>query len=261
MKPLLHASGVAVGYPGRSLIRDASFELHGGEMAALIGLNGTGKSTLLRALAGLRAPDSGTVEADGVQLTQLSAVERARTVSMVLAGRPSAGLMDVRSLVGLGRQPWTGMLGALSDRDKERVEVALQQAGVEPFADRLFGSLSDGEAQKALIARALAQDAPIMLLDEPTAHLDLVNRISVMRLLRDVSTNGRKAVLLATHDLTTALELCDRIALLHEGSLWWGTPAEVIASGLLATAFAKDGMRFDAASGTLRATTEKPLQE
>lgn len=261
MRPLLHASGISVGYPGRPLVLEASFELNAGEMAALIGLNGTGKSTLLRALAGLRALDAGTLVADGGTLTRLSAVERAKAVSMVLAGRPSAGLMDVRSLVGLGRQPWTGMLGTLSVQDKERVESALHLAGVESFADRLFNSLSDGEAQKALIARALAQDAPIMLLDEPTAHLDLVNRVSVMRLLRNVATTGGKAVLLATHDLATALELCDRIAMLHQGTLWWGTPAESIASGRLAAAFAKDGMRFDPASGTLRAETEKPLQE
>lgn len=255
MKELLRANGVKAGYPGRVLVRDVSFALHGGEMAALIGLNGTGKSTLLRMLAGLMPCDEGAIEVEGRRLSDLPALERARSVSMVLAGRPSAGMMDVRTLVGLGRQPWTGMLGTLSDRDKARVEAALERAGIAPLASRLFRSLSDGEAQKALIARALAQDAPVMLLDEPTAHLDLVNRVSVMRLLRDVADAGGKAVFMATHDLSTALELCDCIALLHEGALWWGTPAEAVASGRLAAAFAKEGMRFDVASGTLRATT------
>lgn len=251
MKTLLHSDGLSVGFSGRTLISDVNVQLHAGEVGALIGLNGTGKSTLLRTLSGLHQPLAGTIMANGRPLDAMSSLERARSLSVVLTGKPQAGLLDVRTLVSLGRQPWTGHLGRLTKKDHERIDEAMERTGVSAFAERSLGSLSDGEGQKVLIARALAQDAPVMLLDEPTAFLDLVNRVSVMRLLRDIARTSERAVLLSTHDLTSALQLCDRILLVHGGSLWTGTPAEAISSGSLDRAFSAQGMRFDPGTASL----------
>lgn len=251
MKTLLHSHGLSVGFGGRELIRDVNVQLNAGEVGALIGLNGTGKSTLLRTLAGLHQPLAGSITLNGQALEAMTGMERARSLSVVLTGKPQAGLLDVRTLVSLGRQPWTGHLGRLTKKDHERIDEAMQRTGVNAFGERALQSLSDGEGQKVLIARALAQDAPVMLLDEPTAFLDLVNRLSVMRLLRDIARTSERAVLLSTHDLTSALQLCDRILLVHDGTLWAGSPAEAISSGSLDRAFSAQGMRFDPGTASL----------
>ncbi len=256
MKTLLLTEGLAVGFDGKPLIADIALRLNAGEVAALIGLNGTGKSTLLRTLAGSQQPLAGTIMLGDNRAATMSSMERARALSVVLTGRPQAGLLDVRTLVSLGRQPWTGHLGRLTDQDRARVNEAMERTGTLVFAERSLRSLSDGEGQKVMIARALAQDAPVMLLDEPTAFLDLVNRIAVMQLLRDIARTHKRAVLLSTHDLASALQLCDRILLVHERALWSGTPSEAIATGILDRAFAAHGMRFDPRSATLTSTTE-----
>ncbi|HRH37981.1 MAG TPA: ABC transporter ATP-binding protein [Flavobacteriales bacterium] len=251
MSALLHIEGLSIGFSGRELLRGASFELHAGETMALIGLNGTGKSTLLRTLAGLHVPSAGRVLLNGRPLHEMTNAERARQLSVVFTGKPEAGLLDVRTLVSLGRQPWTGSLGRLSAKDNARVDEAMDHAGVKGFAQRSLRSLSDGEGQKVMIACALAQDTPVMLLDEPTAFLDLVNRIAVMRLLVRIAKEQERGILFSTHDLAMAMQVCDRILLLHDGALWCGTPAEAVSSGVLDRAFASQGLRFDAVTATL----------
>lgn len=251
MNALLHTSGLYVGYDAKPLLRSVSLSLQAGEVAALIGVNGSGKSTLLRTMAGLHAPLAGNVSIGGRDLHAMGSSERARAISVVLTGKPQAGLLDARTLVSLGRQPWTGHLGLLSAKDHERVDEAMRRTGTQEFAHRSLHELSDGEAQKVMIARALAQDAPVMLLDEPTAFLDLVNRVAVMRLLRDIARSLDRAVLVSTHDLAGALQLCDHIHLVHDGVLWSGAPAEAIATGVFDRAFAAQGLRFDPGTATL----------
>jgi iron complex transport system ATP-binding protein len=223
-----------------------------GEITALIGVNGSGKSTLLRTLAGLLRPIAGQVCMGDSSLLSMSAKQRARHVSVVLTARPQVGLLDVRTLVSLGRQPWTGHLGRLREEDARKVQEALEHTGITALADRGMHALSDGERQKVMIARALAQDTPVLLLDEPTAFLDLVNRVQIMRLLRDIAHRLDKAVLLSTHDLRTALDLADRMALVHQGRVWTGTPQDALHTGVLAHAFQGEGLVFDPTSGTLR---------
>jgi len=237
MNPLLHTDALAVGHGRRVLLEGIGLRLAAGELVALVGVNGIGKSTLLRTLAGLRPPLAGSVSIAGRALHSMGSAERARLVSVVLTGRPAMGLIDTRTLVSLGRQPWTGRMGRLSGADHRAVEEAMERMGITAFAERGVHTLSDGESQKALIARALAQDTPVMLLDEPTAFLDLVNRVLVLRLLRGIAHSTGKAVLLTTHDLATALDLCDRILVLHAGAIRPGTPQETIASGVLTEAF------------------------
>lgn len=248
MNAMLRGEGLRIGYPGRTLLEQADFELGRGSFTALLGLNGSGKSTLLRTLAGLQAPLAGRILIAGDRQAGLSARERARRISVVLPGRPRTGSMTARELVGLGRQPWQGAFGA-SAADEAAVEEALRSAGAIAHAARPFDSLSDGEAQRVLIARALAQEAPCLLLDEPTAHLDLVNRVAVMRLLAELARSRARAVLVATHDLALAVELCDRLMLVHEGSLWAGATPDAVHGGVLARVFEREGVSLRAMLG------------
>lgn len=252
MSHLLHTEGLAVGHGRHTVVDGVDLQLAAGELVALIGVNGSGKSTLLRTLAGSQKPLGGKLWYGDRPMQELSAMERAQRIAVVLTGRPQAGLLDVRTLVSLGRQPWTGYLGRLSEKDHRAVEVAMELTGVGTFASRSIDALSDGERQKVVIARALAQDTPLLLLDEPTAFLDLVNRVLVMRLLKGIAHDLGKAVLLSTHDLRTALDLADRIVLVHAGKVWSGPPALAVSSGVLASAFQRDGLVLDPATGTLR---------
>ena len=253
MEPLLRTDRLAVGYGSHALLKDLALDLQGGELTALVGVNGIGKSTLLKTLAGLLEPLAGSVIVNGSDLRQLTSHERARQVSVVLTGRPQAGMLDVETLVSLGRQPWTGRWGSLSSKDHEQVDLALKRTGAEHLRNKSLATCSDGECQKVLIARALAQATPILLLDEPTAFLDLPNRASIVRTLRAIAHEERKAVLFSTHDLQLALDLCDGIVLMRrEAPLWQGSPKEALDSGELARAFSGTGIHFDASAGTHR---------
>ena len=252
MSALLTARGLSVGFGRSPLLEGVDLTLDAGELVALIGVNGGGKSTLLRTLSGGQAPLAGTVEINGGPLIELSASARAKQMALVLTERPQAGLLDVRTLIAFGRQPWTGHFGRLTAKDHAAVEKAIDLAGVATFAGRSLHQLSDGEAQRVLIARALAQDTPLLLLDEPTAFLDLVNRVRVFRLLRDLAHQEGKGILLSTHDLQTALDLCDRVLLINGQAVWSGTTAEVRTSGILERTFAAEGLQFDPVSGSFR---------
>jgi iron complex transport system ATP-binding protein len=235
MTPLLSAEGLSVGYAGQPLVGGLRLELLPGELTALLGLNGTGKSTLLRTLAGLQPALDGRLMVLGKELRSMTALERARAIAMVLSGRPRTGMLDAQGLVELGRQPWTGRSGRLAPADREQVARAMAVTGTAHLARRGFASLSDGEAQRVLIARAVAQQSSVLLLDEPTAHLDLVNRAAALHLLRDVAEGLQRAVLLSTHDAQLALRHAHRIVVLHGGRAWSGRPDE--AAAMLREAF------------------------
>ena len=250
--PCLHTEALTAGHGRCPVVTDVALELAPGELTALVGINGSGKSTLLRTLAGLQPPLQGRVLLGGRTMGELPPMERARQVAVVLTNRPQVGLLDVRTLVALGRQPWTGSFGRLRPADEQAVEEAMESAGVKELAARGIHALSDGERQKVMIARALAQTTPVMLLDEPTAFLDLVNRVQLIRLLRDIAHRMAKCVLLSTHDLRTALDMADRLVVVHQGRVWSGSPAQAVDEGVLAQAFQREGLTFDAATGTLR---------
>ena len=251
---LLRARSLAIGRGRMSLLENISFDLQPGQLVALIGNNGIGKSTLLRTLAGLDPALAGTIQLNGTDLRSLEPRGRARLVSIVLTGRPVAGMLDVRTIVALGRQPWTGHLGRLSAEDHRHVEEALQTAGIVDLKHRSLQQLSDGECQKVVIARALAQRTSLMLLDEPTAYLDLTNRVRIARLLRSLTRSGPRAVLFSTHDLQLALDLCDKLLLLRrDRTMWIGDPREAIDQGVLAGEFDDPHVRFDAKAGVFRA--------
>ena len=190
--------------------------LYAGELTALLGRNGAGKSTLMRTLAGFQPPLEGRVEIGGKALGDFHGRELARTVSVVLTEKPILENMDAEALVGLGRAPYTGFWGGMSDADREAVDKAIRLVGIENLRKREVQSLSDGERQKVMIAKALAQDTPVIFLDEPTAFLDYPSKVGLMKLLGQLARSEGKTIFVSTHDLEIALRLCDRFWILDK---------------------------------------------
>ncbi|MGJ8652239.1 MAG: ABC transporter ATP-binding protein [Opitutaceae bacterium] len=261
----LSANKLSIGYPTKPIVKTLASELDlallAGEFVCLLGPNGSGKSTLIRTLSGMQAPLAGSIELKGQSLPEITPRERAKAISVVLTESAPTGMLDVYSFVSLGRHPYSGWFGGLTTHDKERIEWALKAVDAEPFATRQVAELSDGERQKISIARALAQEAKVMLLDEPTAFLDLPRRVELMSLLRDLAHKEQLGLLLSTHDLDLALRFADRIWILTEaGQLIQGYPEALALDGQLATAFANDTIQWDEDRGSFCAHSEPCLE-
>ena len=254
-KRLLKLEDVAVGYGGVPLYENVNLAVGAGELVSLLGANGAGKSTLLRCVTGRLAPLRGRVEIGGESLAGIPTLRLARLVSVVNTGQPVAGALKVEELVSLGRQPHTGFFGRLSRRDREVVARAMGAVGVSCFASREVASLSDGERQKVMIARALAQETPVMVLDEPTAFLDVASRLETMRLLARLARDEGKAVILSSHDIPSALRLSSRLWLIVAGQgdgaghIVDGAPDSLVASGEFDCLFPGRDIRFDPTVG------------
>ena len=212
---MITLKNLVVGYPDgrhtRQLNHAANEEAHDGMLTCLIGANGAGKSTLLRTIAGFQLPLEGTVLLGGDDVRALSPRQRAERMAVVLTDRPDVMCTTVWEMVATGRAPFTGFWGRLSGKDRNIVTRSLRLVGIERMADRTVASLSDGERQKVMIAKALAQQTPVVLLDEPTAFLDYPSRVEVMQLLLNIAHEEHKTVLLSTHDLDLALQTADRL--------------------------------------------------
>lgn len=224
--------------------------LRSGELTCLLGPNGAGKSTLLKTLSGFLPPVSGSVEVCGRPLREYPDRQLARVLSVVLTERPILDNMTVAELVTLGRSPYTGFWGCGNNEDKTIVNEALELVGISRMAKRLVTTLSDGERQKTMIAKALAQATPIIFLDEPTAFLDYPSKVEMMRLLHNIAHTHDKTIFLSTHDLDLALQLADKIWLVSKDTEpAIGTPEDLALSGRLGEFFCREGIRFDASTG------------
>lgn len=241
---------LAVGYRNGktavTLLQGLNLSLEKGKLVALLGQNGAGKSTLLRALTCDERPISGTIEVNGRNLADMSQKDRSRLIGLVSTERIQAGALTVTELVGLGRQPHTGFLGRLDNEDHEIVRQSMEDAGIIGKANEYMASLSDGERQKAMIARALAQQTPIIILDEPTAFLDVASRIETMRLLQTLAHDRGKAVLLSSHDISQSLMLADELWLITtDRQVITGSTDELVASGAMDRLFDNRSIHFN----------------
>lgn len=236
----------------KEILSDLDFELFSGELTCLLGPNGVGKSTLIKAILGQIHPWKGSIQLDQQSITNFSVEELAKRIAVVLTDPVFPGNMTVGQLVALGRTPHTGWSGKLNSTDREIVEKALSDTKISYLRDERLSEISDGQRQKAMIARALAQDGRVMILDEPTAHLDLVNRFEIMTLLRDLAHSQQKAILVVTHDLDIALETADRFWLLNCGTpLISGKPEDLIISGQINQLLPGEKYRFSVERGKL----------
>ena len=214
MTPVMTAittNRLTVGYRGHRVVEDISLSLPCGRLVCLLGPNGAGKSTLLRTLCGFQPPIAGTVTISGSDITTMSAAEVAHLVGVVLTDRPLTPSLTAAEMVGMGRAPYTGFWGRLSDDDRRLVSEAMQTVGIAPLATRRMGQLSDGELQKVMIAKALAQHTPVIVLDEPTAFLDYPSKVAVMKTLARLAHDEGKTILMSTHDLELAAQLGDEL--------------------------------------------------
>ena len=228
--PLLEASGIDVELGGQPILRDVEVTVRRGEVVGLVGPNGAGKSTLLRVVTGMLRPSAGTVAIGGDALDALPRRELAMRVAVVQQLPEAPSTMRVRDLVVLGRHPHLGLLARESRHDFDVADEAMRRAGCDRFADRELGSLSGGERRRAFIARALAQEAPLLLLDEPTSNLDANAQVEILELVAELAAT-EAGVLLIVHDLTLAAAYCDRIVLLDRGEVVAeGPPSEVVTS-------------------------------
>lgn len=236
---------LSTGYGNRVVTPDINATLVPGELTSLLGPNGVGKSTLLRTLCTFLPPLKGDIILEGKAISTLSSAQLSKLIGVVLTERPDVQNMTVRDMVGMGRSPYTGFWGRLSEEDNRYVEEAMQLAGITALEARMFSTLSDGERQKVMIAKVLAQQTPVILLDEPTAFLDFPSKVEMMRLLRRLAHEMQKIIFLSTHDVEMALQLCDRLWIMHPGEVVIGKPAELSENGELSRFIQADGIHFD----------------
>jgi len=234
---MIELRGFSEGYGKRVLLRNANGRAVDGQLTALIGRNGSGKSTLLRAIAGLNTHYTGEILIDRVSSRLLPPAKMARHLAFVTTERPRVANLRCEDAVAMGRAPYTNWMGRMQESDKEAVAKALNDVGMSDYATRTLDKMSDGECQRILIARALAQSTPNILLDEPTSFLDIPGRRELIRLLERLAHEEGKCILFSTHELELATQHCDAIALIATPKLHLQPTAELIASRLIDTTF------------------------
>jgi iron complex transport system ATP-binding protein len=212
----LQASKLNVGYGNKVVFPNISFAANEGDMIALLGVNGIGKSTLLRTLSGLQKPISGSITIAEKELDKLSAADKAKLVSIVLTERIYIENIRARDFIALGRSPYTSWLGKLSDKDEEIVRQVISVMNLQMLSTKYFNEMSDGERQKTLIARALCQQTPLIILDEPTAFLDFRNKRDILGTLKNISEELKKTIIFSTHDIEAAFEHCNKCWIMNE---------------------------------------------
>ena len=243
---MIQLKEVTLGYGQRVLLEKVSAEIKGGQLVALLGRNGTGKSTLLRAMMGLEQPQHGEIDLQEKNITTLKPEKLAQKISFVTTDKVRIANFRCKDVVALGRAPYTNWIGQLQPEDEERVAEAMRLVGMADYADKTMDKMSDGECQRIMIARALAQDTPVILLDEPTAFLDLPNRYELCLLLKKLAQEKGKCILFSTHDLDIALSLCDTIMLIDNPHLYTLPTREMSVSGHIERLFRNESVTFDA---------------
>lgn len=244
------AIGFLSGKNARTILDNINIALKPGELVCFMGPNGVGKSTLLRTISGVQPPLKGEVLINNIQIEKLSLIEKAKLISIVLTERTTNANFSVKELITLGRYPYTDWNGKLNKEDLLKIEEAIALTKTEDLVYQKLHTLSDGQLQKAMIARAFAQDSDIMILDEPTAHLDLNNRLEIMHLLVKMAHSTNKSILVATHELDLAVQTSDRLWLAAFNSpILSGTPEDLILNGAVENTFSNQNIKFNLLSG------------
>lgn len=261
----LATTRLRIGYKGKqgetSIAETPELSVSPGEFICILGPNGVGKSTLIRTLASIQAPLHGSIRLQGAPCNGLSPRERARSIGIVLTESLPIGMMDAYSFVALGRHPYTGWLGTLSQADRDRIDWAFKSVNATGLERRQIVELSDGERQKISIARALAQETPLILLDEPTAFLDLPRRIELIATLRNLAHQERIGVLISSHELDLALRFADYLwVFTDEKKLVKGYPEELALNGQIANSFASEQVRWDIERGGFHTQSHSHLK-
>jgi iron complex transport system ATP-binding protein len=244
----LYSENLTVGYSSKAsdiVAKNINIELESGKLIALLGANGVGKSTLLKTLTGIMKPISGFVFLNEVDINKLKISEIAKNLSLVLTEKLPPSNLSVFELVALGRQPYTNWIGKLSKNDLDKINWAIELTEIEHLQHKKHFEISDGQLQKVLIARALAQDTPIIILDEPTTHLDLFHKISLLNLLKKLTTETQKCILFSTHDADLAIQLCDEMIVMTAEKVYQNSPKELIEKGVFDLLFNQQKIIFD----------------
>lgn len=242
---MIRFENLTLGYGSRILIDNLSTSIKAGELTALVGRNGTGKSTLLRAITGLGDRIKGNIYLAGKPIDSLTTAELAQTVAFVTTDKVRIANLRCRDVVALGRAPYTNWIGRMQVQDEDIVMHSMALVGMSDYADKTMDRMSDGECQRIMIARALAQQTPIILLDEPTAFLDMPNRYELCTLLQHLAHQEKKSILFSTHELDIALALCDSIALISPPQLHLLPTEQMVSSGHIERLFTSGIVNFD----------------
>tara|TARA_R110002012_G_scaffold322099_1_gene555503 strand:+ start:38576 stop:39355 length:780 start_codon:yes stop_codon:yes gene_type:complete len=252
----LEIKNLNIGYKSKKqetvVAHGISFDLIQGELTAIVGVNGIGKSTLLRTIGAVQPKLSGAIVIAGKELSTYSTLHLASKISLVLTEALATKNLSVIELIALGRQPYTNWLGTLSAQDKEKTKEAIQLVEIEALQHKRCYELSDGQLQRVLIARALAQDTPLMLLDEPTTHLDLYHKVQLLKLLKHIAHKTNKTILFTTHEIEVAIQICDKMLIINKENSVFGQPCELIKNAHFENLFPTDMIQFDASSGSFK---------
>lgn len=252
-KNILSTSNLSIGYPTKhstiTIAENLNLNFQEGKLIALVGANGIGKSTLLRTITGIQKPISGTVLLNGTNIHELDALTLAQNLSVVLTEKLPPSNLTVFELIALGRQPYTNWMGTLNAIDITKVNEAMELTQISHLANKRHYEISDGQLQKVLVARALAQDTPLIILDEPTTHLDLLHKAALFKLLKKLTQNTQKCILFSTHDIDMAIQLSDEIIIMTPETVIQDQPCNLIMKGSFNTLFQDEHIFFDAEKG------------
>ena len=250
---ILSTSNLSIGYKTKraavTIAQNLNLNLTSGKLIALIGANGIGKSTLLRTITGIQQPLSGNVFLNDKNINTYKPLDLAQSLSLVLTEKLPPSNLSVFELIALGRQPYTNWIGTLSQNDIDKVQEAMKLTQIEHLASKKHFEISDGQLQKVLIARALAQDTPLIILDEPTTHLDLLHKVSLFKLLKKLTQETQKCILFSTHDIDLAIQLSDEMIIMTPEMVVQDEPCNLISKGSFATLFKDENIVFDAEKG------------
>lgn len=253
----LEIIGLSVGYTNKEIAKDINLTLEKGQLVCLLGQNGVGKSTLLRTLSNLQDSLQGSIEIDGLDIGILDRRDLAKKLGIITTEKIGMSNMTVRELVALGRYPYTNWIGKESEGDTQKIEEAISRCRINYIENSKLSAISDGQFQKAMVARVLAQDTDIILMDEPTAHLDVVNRVEMFQLLQSIKQETGKSILISTHELDLSMQFADKLWLMNfNAPITTGTPEDLGFSGEIEKVFFHEEFHLDSRTGQVKLKQE-----